>query len=80
MDPKNHRTKVMHWLALFAILASTLLGVLPAAQLALAAPTARPVADHTANPTSVAVVGSLQSELGCAGDWDPACASTFLDF
>ena len=22
----------------------------------------------------------LQSELGCAGDWDPACANTFLNF
>jgi len=24
--------------------------------------------------------GSLQSELGCAGDWDPACAATHLAF
>jgi glycosidase len=35
---------------------------------------------HTANPASVTVVGSLQSELGCAGDWDPACAATHLTF
>ncbi len=28
--------------------------------------------------TSVALVGSLQSELGCAGDWDPGCGATFL--
>ncbi|MGL5909744.1 MAG: hypothetical protein ACRCZP_07075, partial [Phycicoccus sp.] len=28
--------------------------------------------------TSVALVGSLQSELGCPADWDPACADTEL--
>jgi pullulanase-type alpha-1,6-glucosidase len=80
MDPKTHRTRVMHWLALVAILASTLLGAIPSASPVFAAPAARPVADHTANPTSVTIVGSLQSELGCAGDWDPSCASTFMDF
>lgn len=31
-------------------------------------------------PTSVTVVGSLQSELGCPGDWDPACIATHLAF
>jgi glycosidase len=30
--------------------------------------------------TSVTIAGSLQSELGCAGDWDPACALTFLTY
>jgi glycosidase/fibronectin type 3 domain-containing protein len=29
---------------------------------------------------TVALVGSLQSELGCAGDWDPACAATYLTY
>jgi hypothetical protein len=29
-------------------------------------------------PTSVTIAGSLQSELGCSGDWDPACAETHL--
>ncbi|MBX9243928.1 pullulanase-type alpha-1,6-glucosidase [Actinotalea ferrariae] len=28
--------------------------------------------------TSVALVGSLQDELGCPADWDPACAATEL--
>ena len=28
--------------------------------------------------SSVAIAGSLQSELGCSGDWDPTCTSTFL--
>ncbi|HET6821163.1 MAG TPA: hypothetical protein VFH34_00870, partial [Anaerolineales bacterium] len=35
-------------------------------------------ADHTTDPTSVTIAGSLQSELGCPGDWDPACANTHL--
>ena len=35
-------------------------------------------ADHTPPPVRVTVVGSLQDELGCAGDWDPACPQTGL--
>ena len=31
------------------------------------------LADHTAVPGTVALVGSLQSELGCPGDWQPEC-------
>ena len=31
-------------------------------------------------PASVAIAGSLQSELGCPGDWDPACAATHLGY
>ncbi len=31
-------------------------------------------------PASVTIAGSLQSELGCAGDWDPACAATHLAY
>ncbi len=34
--------------------------------------------DHTAPPVSVALVGNLQSELGCAGDWQPGCPATEL--
>ncbi len=37
-------------------------------------------ADHTPDPSSVTVAGSLQSELGCSGDWDPACATTHLAY
>jgi len=32
----------------------------------------------TANPTSVTIAGSLQSELGCPGDCQPDCATTHL--
>ncbi len=35
-------------------------------------------ASHTSNPASVTIAGSLQSELGCPGDWDPACAAAHL--
>jgi hypothetical protein len=35
---------------------------------------------HTPVPTSVTLAGSLQSELGCAGDWDPACGATHFTF
>ena len=35
-------------------------------------------AHHTAEPATVALVGSLQSELGCPGDWQPECPQTRL--
>jgi len=31
-------------------------------------------------PTAVTIVGSLQSELGCPGDWQPDCAATHLTY
>jgi glucoamylase len=37
-----------------------------------------PAATATPPPSTVTVAGSLQSELGCAGDWNPACAATHL--
>ena len=35
-------------------------------------------ADHTTDPNSVTIAGSLQSELGCLEDWQPGCATTNL--
>ena len=35
-------------------------------------------ASHTPAPSSVTIAGSLQSELGCPGDWQPECAATHL--
>jgi glucoamylase len=35
-------------------------------------------ASDTPDPTSVTIAGSLQSEAGCPGDWDPTCATTHL--
>lgn len=37
-------------------------------------------ADHTPEPTAVTIAGSLQSELGCPGDWQADCAATHLTF
>jgi pullulanase-type alpha-1,6-glucosidase len=31
-------------------------------------------------PASVTIVGSLQDELGCPGEWQPECAATYLGF
>jgi pullulanase-type alpha-1,6-glucosidase len=38
------------------------------------------LAHHTPEPTRVTVVGDFQSELGCAGDNDPACEATGLTY
>ena len=48
-------------------------------------PTALPLvgsasASHTPAPSSVTIAGSLQSELGCPGDWQPDCAATHLAY
>ena len=37
-------------------------------------------ADHTPNPSSVTIVGSLQSEVGCDGDWNPGCAASHINY
>jgi glucan 1,4-alpha-glucosidase len=51
-------------------------GVLAAAMLLIPAATG----SHTPDPTSVTIAGSLQSEAGCGGDWDPGCAATHLTY
>jgi glucan 1,4-alpha-glucosidase len=37
-------------------------------------------ASSTPDPTSVTVVGDLQSAAGCTSDWDPTCAATHLTY
>ncbi|MEL7313009.1 MAG: pullulanase-type alpha-1,6-glucosidase [Pseudomonadota bacterium] len=37
-------------------------------------------ADNAIEPALVTVAGSLQSELGCPGDWQPNCSATFLTY
>lgn len=54
-------------LGALAVLAALALLVIPAA-----------TADTPA-PASVTVAGSLQSELGCPGDWDPGCFKSWLE-
>lgn len=34
----------------------------------------------TPEPTQVTIAGSLQSELGCPGDWQPGCAQSSLSY
>jgi glycosidase/fibronectin type 3 domain-containing protein len=38
------------------------------------------LASHTTEPASVTITGSLQSEAGCPGDWQPECAATHLTY
>ena len=38
------------------------------------------LAEHTPSPASVTLVGSLQSVVGCGGDWDPGCAASHLNY
>lgn len=40
----------------------------------------RVTASDTPDPGMVNIPGSFQSELGCGGDWDPACANTALAY
>ena len=47
--------------------------------LLLCVPTALWGAD-TPDPATVTIAGSLQSELGCPGDWQPECTATHLAF
>ncbi len=44
------------------------------------APPTPVIADHTPEPTTVTIAGSLQSELGCSGDWQADCALTHLAY
>lgn len=56
-------------------LAATITGALAASAAVIAPALAAPAA---AEDRSFALVGSLQSELGCAEDWQPSCAATEL--
>ncbi|MCB0043951.1 MAG: pullulanase-type alpha-1,6-glucosidase [Caldilineaceae bacterium] len=57
-------------LLIAAVLLSPLAGIFPQPV------TAAPPAQSTPDPTSVTLAGDLQDELGCAGEWDPACTAT----
>ena len=66
----TQRARARRWFAtaLTGALAASAIAVVPGLAVAAAAE----------EPRTFALVGSLQSELGCAGDWDPACAETEL--
>ncbi len=55
-----------------------LVGLTVAAVAAMTLPGQQAAADHTPLPDTVTLVGSLQSELGCPGDWQPECDTTHL--
>ncbi len=58
--------------------ASRRLSAVVAATVLLGSPALLLASPARASATSVALVGDLQSELGCPGDWDPACPDTEL--
>ncbi len=37
-------------------------------------------AEETPPPQTVTIPGTLQSKLGCSGDWQPECAKSFLSY
>ena len=43
-------------------------------------PTSLAKANHTPDPANVTIAGSLQSEIGCPGDWDPGCDMSHLNY
>ncbi|MFN8632050.1 MAG: hypothetical protein U0838_17545 [Chloroflexota bacterium] len=60
-----------------AVLAGSILPMAAAVPLA-STPLAPKALANTPAPASVTLAGSLQSEIGCGGDWDPACAASHL--
>ncbi|RZS90368.1 pullulanase-type alpha-1,6-glucosidase [Motilibacter rhizosphaerae] len=57
---------------------SVLLASIIAVPTSVLAATAPGAAAEATTTTSVTLAGSLQSELGCSSDWQPACAATHL--
>ena len=55
-------------------------GVLPNPEFDVAAHSQRSAGEPEGAPSAVVIAGSLQSEAGCPGDWDPACAATGLAY
>ena len=65
--PEEQRCPVL--VRLYAVLLGCALVAVPGVATATSA---------TAAASSVALVGDLQSELGCSADWQPECAATEL--
>ncbi|MCU0492308.1 MAG: DUF3372 domain-containing protein, partial [Chloroflexaceae bacterium] len=69
-----HRWKALPTVVLFTLLA------LLAALLPLQATPAARAQEQTPPPKTVTIPGTIQSKLGCPGDWQPACEQTFLTY
>ena len=52
----------------------------PAPEGAATAPPAYDAPTEKPQPATVTIPGTLQSVLGCPGDWQPDCSNTFLEF
>jgi hypothetical protein len=77
--PQHRQVLIHEWSAAMRSLRPLRIPTLALA-LAAAALVSAARADHTPAPATVTLPGSFQSELGCAGDWDPACAVTNLTY
>ncbi|MFN8443849.1 MAG: hypothetical protein U0175_23925 [Caldilineaceae bacterium] len=61
----------IHTLMVITLIASSVFAALPV----------QPIfASNTPTPTSATLVGSLQGEIGCTGDWLPDCAASKLTY
>jgi glycosidase len=69
MGNKNRLNSLGSFLGLFALLSGLFASLAPATPV---------FASPSLAPSTVTIAGSLQSEVGCGGDWDPACATTHL--
>ncbi len=77
--PLAHQTPLRRFAAVFSGLAVVLAMMLPASVPGLAVVLGVPAAGSAAAASaSATLVGDLQSELGCAEDWAPACEATAL--
>ncbi len=69
MKKRKHQAWLLSLICVFAIFSSSIFGLTLNHSV---------LASHTGDPTSVTIAGSLQSELGCPGDWQPECTATQL--
>jgi hypothetical protein len=68
---RDHASSVRRTSRSFLVVLAVALGI-------VAVPSA--LGSHTPAPASVTIAGSLQSEIGCPGDWQPDCALTHLSY
>ena len=66
--PKSKRQNFLSFLVLFGLFLSAF---------GLAAPASAAAAPRK---ITVSIPGTIQSKLGCPGDWDPACEKTYLTY
>jgi hypothetical protein len=71
VDSSVHEGEPMRPTAVGRRVRLALVGLGIAAVVATTLPGQQAAADHTPVPDTVTLVGSLQSELGCPGDWQP---------